>query len=1150
MVMGKGVNHMVFNDNIEELYNVMLNFLKEYESLPDSAPFDLTIFNLLKTHFELFKDQASKISADCEALLLKASDDFDAVMKKYSADSISLNKSFYNIKKANEEEMNDKINKIRDDINAEKIDNQNHSISKEMEIEWSTLSNEQSSQLIKEEHKNAISRFDYQREHYRNVYNESVKNFNTELQSSLALENEKYETQKTEFEANSSAIINRYEESISAESDILAKYTSDFSAKQAEQRESSFKETVELNDRIRSLVTINNRKIIEEKTDYLKDQNINKLEKDLNHQAFLNDSQSVSRTFVSKMTILDEKIDEIRNEYNNNISAETKNLQYKLLKLHKDEEKEISEVLSSTTDKKLQKKLINKISNKYYKLSNIEKKKSRNDINILKLRFSIESENDTHNKKILDLNRSYDLRIVSEKEQRDNKYFQELNNMDENDYSFRTKTHKIDYNAAANLIRLESSLKELESKAEYEKINAGHQKEIQKLLIKVKKIRCELDSYKKFQSTIEELEKYRHDRTIQYLTVNTLLDIEKCKVLMEYNERKYKHNVNNAKNTLGAGDIKLKNQNNRLADITHAELKISEELSKAKIERLESEIKLIKQAHTDSIIRIERDNKYDSENLISDVLFSRFKIEIKSFENLITAYTLLIKEIEHLSTAIIDTVLDNIKLRPEHLLIVRSFFKQFMGNLAEYYEKFAKEFVEKGYKIIEDRIKFEKEFKYKSDYDSLMIEYNSNISIKQEEKNKQMDEISKVYNEIEGKRQSIFAIRNQIGYLKNPFGLSNEKNVKQKILALVKEKKTEEANLEKLLKKLVPLKNKLESINDEINQIQLDNEKRENQINDLQRDGSESYYDFKRSLNNLFENYNSLLIQMIFKDEDEANCQNYEAILQNRRNELIKFDNDTISKLYHFVNEFRKASTIAIDKADSILKNEYSKECLKLDSRAKNNISAINSIIDRDEAGSKEYIKVLESEKRAIIRRHDKIDREFNDFINDTSVEASRIARDIDETFYSEYYAIDSNQKDINNDYVNDIKMTNYKEDQARINYIKKLSDDKNLLDSELKRYIDARNEYIGEIPSRKRAERNNLNKEVKIKNKALYQEKILNKANYIKERSEHFSKIKLINTAMDARIRTIETERKKKIKKEKRAHILRLKKLTLLLKS
>ena len=211
-------------------------------------------------------------------------------------------------------------------------------------------------------------------------------------------------------------------------------------------------------------------------------------------------AQQTSKEFVLNMDKLNNKMVNTKDSYLLKKDKLEKDLQVDILRKVREEETNLRNYINN--DSKDSIKRIKKIQKEYENQRKTEKNKTSAELMKLEKEYKRKTAINNLDKNILDINRNYDLKINNEKENADNKYFQALNNIDENDFTFKTKIHNNNYNINANILKLENSIKTINLDSKYEKENADHQIAIQKLTNKLKKTNIELNTIVDIQEKI------------------------------------------------------------------------------------------------------------------------------------------------------------------------------------------------------------------------------------------------------------------------------------------------------------------------------------------------------------------------------------------------------------------------------------------------------------------------------------------------------------------------------------------------------------------------------------------------------------------------------------------------------------------------
>ena len=1134
---------MNFNDYLKLFSEKLLGLIKIFETKKDTL-FTPSMIIAFENEIKSFTEKSQKAIDSLNLTHKKNIDLFNKLLTNHneSVDNMHFNYEM-DIKNLNDKTI-EKTNKLNEENEETNQELKKKTTEIELSVSWNKNKNESNIKLFETEYQNSIARFDYQLDNSKVAYNETVNYFNSDLKKQLEIETNKYENELEEYNKGTENIKNRYKNTITNETNELDSYINKFNEIQATQKENKYIETVDLNARIRNLVNEKNQKIVAERIDYSKDQNVNKIEHDMKKRESLLSAQQTSKEFVLNMDKLNTKMVYTRDSYNLKKDKLEKDLQCDIINKIKTEEASIKDFIDD--DSKEASKKIKKIQKDFEGQRKAEKVKTNIELSKLEKEYKKKTAINNYDKNVLDINRNYDLKINNEKEIADNKYFQALNNIDENDFNFKTKIHNNNYNINANIIKLENSIKTIKLDSQFEKENMDHQIAIQKLSNSLKKTNLELNTLVSIQEKMTHYENLRHDKCIKFLTINNLLEIEKCKTLAEFNTRNYNQNVENAKKILEISKRNIHMQNSKSSSLADLEIEKNNVLAEKQILRNNSTIELLSLKQEKKIEMLERKLIYDTESSINKLLKDRFTCELSTINKLVTTFIKLIKEIENTSTYLVDNFFDNITFRPEYVNPVRELMHNIFTFVYDYYLSLVESFTAQISEMIERRFSFEKDFKYKSNYEELMIEYNAIFEELYDKKDRLENELTELSIEIDLKNQAIFAIKNQINMARNPFNKNTIGAViKKSISELRKQQKYNEAELIKLLNKQNDTNKKLTDLVAEINSVREENERKEKEISLIQYNGSIAYFLMKKDYNQCFMNIAGSYKTKIFTlDEENINVTTYEKMLVEKRADILEFDNGLFNKLYSIMNKFSSVATNNFEKTDKITNNKYDEDIARLNSKAESEYSVIkNKILDNDRIHDN---TLLDIQKKINNTNHYfyLMQKNFaNEQVN-TSKNSVLEKERIEQQFYSELYALRDNQAMIVKDYEDTIEKYHNESISLQDELVKKLNQSKENMDEDLKKFIRQKHEYVKELPERIKVQEMNLTKETKEINKNIQKQKVLDKEDYFALRSEYFKNLAELQNTYNMKLKTYNSERKSKIRSLKRRHFIELRRI------
>ncbi len=519
-----------FNEVTSKFSSDFSEFIDTFLELDDKAPFDNNLLNSIKGINERSVQSISSTTKHLDDSIQNYKNNFKSIINKYYVDIDELKSEVIKIKNDINTKYDSESKTIENDIKNLNEENAKKKSDHEVDIDYFIIASNQNIDMFEIEHEDNITRYSYQAESADQSYQNSITKNNNYLEQKLNKVNEEFAYSLIDYDKETRNIIDEYNKKINSDNEELNKYITDFSEIIAEHKDKKYKESVDLNDKIRKLSNETSKQNVQERAEYTNNQNNNQKEKDQKRAEYQLESQSIAREFVMNMTNLDDTITKIKTDYNNNLQSEKKDLQYRLLDIHKEQERTISSIYFSHASDKTKKRQIKSNNKTYYSYSTIERNLSKRTIYHLDKSFAIDNENNNYNRKVLELERSYSIRSINEKELYDNKYYQELNNLDENVLNYKLSVINNQFNKKANLLKLASSLRTIDIDKDFTKVEALHQINLEKLYTKIKSLKIDLESLKQIHELLHKTEDLKHEKRHNYLIVYNLLEIEKDRV--------------------------------------------------------------------------------------------------------------------------------------------------------------------------------------------------------------------------------------------------------------------------------------------------------------------------------------------------------------------------------------------------------------------------------------------------------------------------------------------------------------------------------------------------------------------------------------------------------------------------------------------
>lgn len=1111
----------------------MLDLLKKYEELNDE-PFSSSIIALLRNIAVGYYSRYEKLIMKLKAPEAYYKEAFDSLTKEYNKKEKILDEKLRKEVLEIEEKYKEKKKALEDEIKEKEKEIHFEENDTLMDIEFFIMANEQNIELFEREYNENISRFNYQIQIAKESYQNNTLRYNEELEKELAILEDKHEKVLVDYDQDTERIVNHYKKNVEELNAVLAHKIDEFNKYQTQIKNQRVKESMELNDKIRDLMQIRNEKIQDAKYEYSRKQIEAQEDKESKRQEYQMESQKISKEFVLNMSALDDKISKLRDDYNQKVDHEKRTLNYKLLELKKEQEKELTAIYSTSNPSK---KLVKSINQEYYNCKKLEKKNTDKTLKYLFQAYDRNLEKTNYQKKLLDLDRTYNIKYILENESYDNKKYQEINNGFENDMNLSVSLNNLDFNRQANELRKLNTLKTLKEEKEYDESDALHQIETEKLICQIKSIKYEIESFEEIQRLLHKYEDTKYQTTVNFKTVNNVLEVEKCKVLDVLNKSMYDLNVKASQMVLDTSKRSTELKNNEY-----------EQKCKAKIQRnklvLNTEQKLI-QYQTECFIRDEkleisvlnRNFFYELDSLGHNFLTDKFKLEYKKMMQHLSILSQFIQTLQYQSVEMIDCFYDNIVYRPEYAKIVRVFMNEYIGLMLNGCQRFTENFHSFVEDVIHERLDFEETLKYKGFYKNLENQYKEDLRLLLHKKKIIDEEFQDINNEIDNNKKMQFSLENDLDNKKRQIKPSkmgpSERN---EINDLISQIKAIEVENQKFYKKSTVLNKELNHIDDQISQTNVSYSRQQDEIRKMQVTNARSYYELQKSLARHFaSSFADFSLKLKNDEAINIDFQNYETNIKQRCDNYIGQLTTFLKDLYEIFHKFHDEEREAIIQSSEILNLGYQTDLEEIEEDAKaERLNAKNSYT-REEALRNEEIEKFD---REVILKEQSMKNAISNHENMIKLYTQSIQKEMDlanQTFYSEYYAICHNQKDVVEKQRLDMQRLANEHDINRAAIFTRFKKSKEQLKQNLDDYIISRNQILHHLPEAEKIQEKAIKEEAYKKHNELSQDYVDVKFQNQVTKKEIQRNMDLIKSAFQSKQMEIEREHKISRQREKK---------------
>ena len=1139
-----------FSNSIKKINDQLLAFINRYEIVDDKDPLSTSILKKLKKQINSFNSASNQYVIKLERQYVLFVDAFKCALKIHDAKQEKIiGRTNESIDVINEKYI-EKVNNQNEEINSLKASTKKKTDQLLQDIDYYYMTSNMNYEVIKNEYQDNINRYDYQIANAKDTYKQSILRYNTKFEESKKVVLEDSKAILLDYDEGTDKLIKKLNEQIDNKSIELNQLFDKLTSIRNQMKERFRQESISLNNSIRILVDEKNKNIVNARTRYSKSQSASLVEKENKKQNYQIESQKILKDFVFSMTQLDSYASTYKEIYQNNVDKISRKYYYKLLEIHKTQNEEIKEIYNNGysiqgESDKYTKHLVRNKNKHYYKESINLKKEFETELDEVENQYLRELEVIRHNKALLDIDKNYSIKAITEKEQSDNKHYQELNNIYENDMNLLIKTANQKYNQKANTVKCQSQIKNKILEKDLDISEANIQKKIESIQTDINKIKLDIAGALELKKLLHEYEDEKHNRKLNNLSVNALLEIEKCKMLDLYNTRQYNDNVYNSKMNLSYGNKKIDIENEKFETITKLEIKKLESILSRDIVNTAYKIREDQIYESEEKSIQSRNGQYELDSIHHTVLYERFTAEIKIMQQILSTFVSLVKELEAFQEKILLIFFSSIKIRPEYNELIKIFLKDFNTIIDEYFKNLVDNYRSLEVEIIYKRVDFEEKFKFKTNYNDLLENYENERKRLLTKKKSITDTIDNYSRTLETFKSRIYNLENQNVIIRQN---KYQKHNRQKE-DIIKEYHDNKKKIEDMKNKVRDI-SKLKGILDKDN-LSLQNElkKNENEYTDrvkeikkMQYNSAASYYDFRLDINKIADNIIEHFPSNDFYNEEEFNFYDYERELVKNKTLKNQYLTNIFKHLYDITSKFYTSTSESILKDKFLLLTNFNNDIKRITVHTTNEILNNRKEYDKKVAI---HIQEIENIKQKLISENQRYDNLLKENDKEYQIKVSQILTKKKESlsvFYKDFYATCDNLEDINSTYnqnsnqlENDFKKT--KEEISR-----KYSTEKNELDSKLHDIIRSKEDLINHLPSATKFQSQQMNRETREHNASISNEIKESNQKFAIERKNIQKNISSIHLNLEQVLEENEYFHQKDVIKEKRKNTFLLK--------
>ena len=1027
-----------FEETLEKAYQELNIFLDKYNVIDEEAPLSGKLIKYLKKSITHMHTEGAKIIKQAKANFIAFNQGVELDKKNASASIKALDENKEKTLISISNKYSKKLIDLEKEIKTSKIalDNKIHDL--EIDIESFIGSSNQTYESYEIECESSIKKYEYQIDNAIDTYNQSIEDFYKIYEERQKRLTEKYNENIKRNSSEAQIIISKLEARINELETELKTYQHELQSIKFQIKERNRQESMTLNDEIKKLMDERNQKIVEARQQYqdnLKNSNNDKEEK---HKEYQQESQQILKEFVYSISEQDEYLSIAKQQYEEKMEIEKRDYYYKCLDLAKRQNEDFSSVI---TDNEKQTKKDLKFKRKtYYDLKEQLNYEETNTLNEIEQSHNEDVEKSRHAKAILELNKNYNLKVINEKEQKNNKYHQQLDNIYENNLNLSINVANLKYNQRANLAKCKSRIRSKDIEKDSDFSEAKIQQNIERVSTDILKLQLDIDCNKTLCELTNKFELANYENKKKNLSVSNLLEIEKYKILNNYNKRQFEYNCLISNTHLKYAKDKLDLEINKNTELTHILVYKNKVLYELKKELLNIQIKTNDILKKQDIEILNRNTQYEKDNINGSISKNRLKRELVLIEQITSSLIILIKNMELFCFTFTQSFFGDIQVRPEYVNLINNFLTSFNSIIHSYYKGLFESLTTYLNIILEKRTTFENEFKYNSLFNNLEETHKDEI----DELNAK---IKNIYEAIKTYDDSLNSTANRVYNLKN-----------QKELVKGKVKTSKKAERDMLILEENNYQNKINELIDKYNEVYGLRNKAMQEIESLNekiKSNNQKYEDNKTAIEKmrlaslepytvLSNSVNKYINNSIFKKQtnytkiDSSITTNSKTLrlLIEEKNQNSKKSTVIFKTLYNYINKFISQSNLALQKNKGLVLDDYTNDIDKV-------WEINNDLLNAQDELVLQTNNKYNSEINNIQKSYNQTEQNYQKLLYENDKKHQNDNEDILEkkkesmtTFYTEFYSMCRNLENVDFNFKTESKeaVEDYKNNKKKVN--------------------------------------------------------------------------------------------------------------------
>ncbi|MDE7161296.1 MAG: hypothetical protein K2N65_00905, partial [Anaeroplasmataceae bacterium] len=734
------------------------------------------------------------------------------------------------------------------------------------------------------------------------------------------------------------------------------------------------------------------------------------------------------------------------------------------------------------------------------------------------------------------------LKNITDQEQFDNKFYQENDNIYENDFNYTVKTANYRFSQQANILSCQSQIRTKLLERNYDGISANYYKKIESIQNKINNYKITLETAEKLNQIIQEYIIAKYNAKLHLEETNNLLEIEKNKLLKEFNMSMYEHNISNISLAKEYGFKKIDLENQKAEE----NMKLRIELEKAILEKnsVSTDFSIKREELNEQFSKIKTQiiNNNDLKTSKESYMSALMENDIHYIGQLFITYSSFLNSYKRTYFDLVKIILEDISPNEENFHYLESFLNKFLELFLHFSKEMLNNFTEIILQVLDKKMKYIYAFKYQSSLDSIEERHSQDITLLKEKKNEILDKMDSSSKTIENFRQKIFTLINDSEMIIHTNQPKKKKadatsqslmrqtdlkirDYKEKIDNFIKMNKMYEDDIAELNQKLATTNNEYKTELTRIEKmIRVDMHiylVMQKQMADIQQRFNEKIAIFEASHMLQTETPKKFLSQV------DATLKKVSEIADSAKREY--------GNVYdHFVKETKKD----IAKREMVCSMEFKNDVKEFNQKYNKMILDYHA----------EYTKAIQSHE-AIINEQSAFLEQMMDMYNhkldiasknfqEDSMNLDRHHTDIRNDFFSSYHALDDNHQNIIQYHLLSSSNKEAKFTLDKDTLEKKKAEQINASNVKLKKFIQTKNEEIEHLPIAFKFNSKILNKETKKKNLHLHEDIKTAKTEYNLQNKLIEKNIKNLRNQLSQDKFDNEFDQKRNILKEKKNNI------------